>query len=127
MINLVIFMEELIDKYFDELIKIDEFQELLKLKDIIMDKYKNLIIGFRTKESIYLDMKRFEGTEEFNKVKKDFMLAKKSLYEKEEIKRYFYLENKIQEIIDNDINEIKSVISDDFKINVHKTCGLLKK
>ncbi len=120
-------MEELIDKYFDELIKIDEFQELLKLKDIIMDKYKNLIIGFRTKESIYLDMKRFEGTEEFNKVKKDFMLAKKSLYEKEEIKRYFYLENKIQEIIDNDINEIKSVISDDFKINVHKTCGLLKK
>ena len=127
MIILVIFMEELIDKYFDELIKIDEFQELLKLKDIIMDKYKNLIIGFRTKESIYLDMKRFEGTEEFNKVKKDFMLAKKILYEKEEIKRYFYLENKIQEIIDNDINEIKSVISDDFKINVHKACGLLKK
>ena len=127
MINLVIFMEELIDKYFDELIKIDEFQELLKLKEIIMDKYKNLIIGFRTKESIYLDMKRFEGTEEFDKVKKDFILAKKSLYEKEEIKRYFYLENKIQEIIDNDINEIKSVISDDFKINVHKACGLLKK
>ena len=127
MINLVIFMEELIDKYYDELIKIDEFQELLKLKEIIMDKYKNLIIGFRTKESIYLDMKRFEGTEEFNKVKQDFILAKKSLYEKEEIKRYFYLENKIQEIIDNDINEIKSVISDDFKINVHKACGLMKK
>lgn len=120
-------MEELIDNYFDDLIKIDEFQELLKLKEIIMNKYKNLIVGFRTKESIYLDMKRFEGTEQYNKVKNDFVLAKKSLYEKEEIKRYFYLENKIQEIIDADINEIKSVISDDFKINVHKACRLLKK
>ena len=120
-------MEELIDKYFDELIKIDEFKELLDLKKIIMDKYKNLIISFRTKEAIYLDMKRFESNPEFKKVKEDFILAKKNLYSKEEVKRYFYLENKIQEIIDLDINEIKKVISDDFTINVHKNCHLLKK
>ena len=120
-------MEELIDNYFDKLLEIDEFQELLELKGIIMDKYKSLIIAFRTKESIYLDMKRFEKSPEFKKVKDDFILAKKNLYSKEEVKRYFYLENKIQEIIDLDINEIKKVISDDFTINTHKGCNLLKK
>ena len=45
-------------------------------------------------------------------LRRDFSNKKKELYSKEEVREYFDLERKINESINNDINELKEIVLD---------------
>ncbi len=106
-------IDEIIDLYYSELRKSEEYKRLLELKEYINSNYKNLIIGMKTKESIYLDSKEKGYLTDL--IANDFSAAKTKLFEKEEVKEYFKLEAKINEILNNDFNDLKSSISNKFK------------
>ena len=107
-------MEDLVSLYIDELKEKEDFKRLLELKRIIDKKYSNLIIALKTKESIYLDSLYKPSHYDEVKVKKEFIEAKTNLYSKEEVKEYFSLERKINNLLDNDLNDIKESISNKF-------------
>lgn len=120
-------MYELIDDYFNNLIELPEFKRLLELKNIIRKKYSLLIVGFKTNEANYNDAKRYKDyMNGFNELKNKLIDSKRKLYEKEEVKEYFELEKKIQNIINNDLDELKASISSQFKNNKRK-CMLSRK
>ncbi len=98
-------------EYFNELKETEEFKRLIELKKIIDDKYKNEIISFRTNESLYLESKDNKYYLDKDIIKKRFIDSKTKLYSKEEVKEYFSLQNKLNEMLKNDFNEIKQNIS----------------
>jgi hypothetical protein len=97
--------------YFNELKNLPEFKRLIELKQIIDTKYKNEIIAFKTKESLYLESLKNDYYLGKDKIKKDFILAKSNLYKKEEVKEYFDIQNKLDLILKNDFIEIRENIS----------------
>lgn len=120
-------MYELIDNYFNNLIELPEFKRLLELKDIIRKKYALLIVGFKTNEANYEDAKRYKDhMDDFDLLREKLVESKRKLYEKEEVKEYFELEKKIQNIINADLDCLKESISPKFKVNKRK-CGLSRK
>ena len=98
-------------KYFDELKNTKEFKRLLELKKIIDEKYIKEIISFKTKESLYLESKDNKYYPDKDKIKLDYMNAKTNLYNKEEVREYLLLQEKLNDILDNDFKEIKKSIS----------------
>lgn len=98
-------------KYFDELKNTKEFKRLLELKKIIDEKYIKEIISFKTKESLYLESKDNKYYPDKDKIKLDYMNAKANLYNKEEVREYLLLQEKLNDILDNDFKEIKKSIS----------------
>ena len=120
-------MYELIDNYFNNLIELPEFKRLLELKDIIRKKYALLIVGFKTNEANYEDAKRYKDhMDDFDLLREKLVESKRKLYEKEEVKEYFELEKKIQNIINADLDYLKESISPKFKANKRK-CSLSRK
>ncbi|MBR4497027.1 MAG: hypothetical protein IKP12_07855 [Acholeplasmatales bacterium] len=120
-------MYELIDNYFNNLIELPEFKRLLELKDIIRKKYALLIVGFKTNEANYEDAKRYKNhMDDFDLLREKLVESKRKLYEKEEVKEYFELEKKIQNIINTDLDYLKESISPKFKTNKRK-CSLSRK
>ena len=108
-------IEDLVDIYFAELKENPDFIKLLSLKKEIDTKYHKEIMIFKTNESMYLDAK--EKGYLTPKMKEDFIKSKTNLYEKEEVKEYFRLERKIDEILNEDFNDIKKSISNKFALN----------
>ena len=108
-------INDLIDDYVNEIKDSVEFKELIRLKDIIDSKYKDLIIKFKTCESLYLEAKERNYLDD--SIKNNFIEAKRNLYSKDEVRSYFDLENKINEKLNNDFNEIKQSISNKFSLN----------
>lgn len=107
-------MEDLANIYLQELENREEFIELLNLKVLIEKKYGNLIIAMKTKEAIYLEALDKKDHYNLDLVKKEFSQAKASLYSKEEVKKYFELEKKLNKILESDFNHIKEAISNKF-------------
>lgn len=111
-------LNELALEYSNIIKNTNEYEELIKLKNIIDKKYSNLIIDFKTKEALYLEAKQYENYHpNFKDIQNNFVEAKKALYEKEEVKEYFKFERIIQKMLDEDINDLKDSISNKFKIN----------
>lgn len=111
-------MEELSNLYINRLLELEEFKELLALKDIINEECKMLIISFKTKESIYLDaLEHKDYYPNFDKIRDEFVNAKAKLYSNSHVKRYLDLERRIQFLINDDINELKESISNKFTKN----------
>jgi hypothetical protein len=110
-------MQEFVELYTNELKDSSDFKRLLELKRIIDKKYSNLIISLKTKEAIYLDSIDKPNHYDIDKVKKEFMEAKTNLYSKEEVKEYFSLERKINNMLEMDLNDIKESISNKFTKN----------
>lgn len=111
-------MHDLSDIYISRLLELEEFKELLELKNKINNECKMLIIGFKTKEARYLEaLDHKEYYANFDEIKLDFINAKAKLYSNPYVKRYFELERTIQKIINDDMNELKEAISNKFTIN----------
>ena len=98
-------------EYFNELKESNDFKRLIELKKIIDIKYSKEIISFKTNESLYLESKDNKYYMDKDIIKKRFIEAKANLYSKEEVKEYFVLQNKLNEILKNDFDEIKNNIS----------------
>lgn len=111
-------MQDLAENYIKELKENPDFIRLIDLKKQIDEKYASLIVSLKNKEAKYLEAKKYPMYySNFNEIQNDFVLAKKNLYSKEEVKEYFSLERKIQQIIDEDFNEVKNSISNKFSLN----------
>lgn len=111
-------MEDLANDYVNQLMEEESWKELLKLKEEIERKYKNLILRMKSAEEKYNDAKRYkEYLSNFDEIQKNFKDAKQELYSKQEVKRYFELEREIQKMLHDDFNEIKSSISNKFSLN----------
>lgn len=108
---------DFIEKYLTKLENEKEFIELLALKKEIDKKYGSLIVSMKNLEAKYLEMKEYEKfRNDINEYKLAFINSKKLLYSKEEVKRYFYLERRIQNMINEDINDLKKSISNKFSL-----------
>ena len=106
-------MEDIIDDYVSDITNNDNFKKLIELKKIIDDKYKKEIIAFKTAESKYLEASNYgKYYPNLEELRRDFSNKKKELYSKEEVREYFDLERKINESINNDINELKEIVLD---------------
>lgn len=111
-------MEKLVENYVERITSTNEYKKLIELKKIINQKYKMQIIAFKNKEALYLEAKKnIEYYNDFELIKKSFIDAKKNLYSKEEVKEYFTYERLIQNMLDEDMNDLKRSISDSFFIN----------
>lgn len=106
-----------IDEYVNKIINDDKFIRLKELKKVIDEKYKKEIIAFKNAEALYIDAKHHEAYYPgFNEIKEKFILAKSNLYSKIEVSEYFKLEREIQSMINDDINDLKSSISNKFSL-----------
>lgn len=104
--------------YVAKILEAPEFKRLLELKDIINQSYKKEIMLFKTKEALYLEAsERKEYYPNFEEIKKAFIAAKADLYSKEEVSEYFKLERELQDMLNNDINELKQAISNKFTLD----------
>lgn len=104
--------------YVAKILEAPEFKRLLELKDIINQNYKKEIMLFKTKEALYLEAsERKEYYPNFEEIKKAFIAAKADLYSKEEVSEYFKLERELQDMLNNDINELKQAISNKFTLD----------
>ena len=101
------------DIYINELMKETEFKRLIELKKIIDKKYGMKIVAFKNKEALYLEAKENKYMD-LDKARKEFQRVKVELYSYQEVKEYFELERKIQEMIASDMNELKKSISNKF-------------
>ena len=110
-------MENLALEYVNEIEQTKEFKRLIELKNIINKKYGLLIIGFKNSEAKYLEAKERPEIYDLDGAKRNFIEAKTKLYSKEEVKEYFLLEAKINEILETDMNILKDSISNKFKKN----------
>lgn len=109
-------MEDLADLYVKEFSETKEFKEIKELKKVIDEKYKKEIIQMKNLEQQYTEAKKYaDYYPQFSDLQKAFVLAKKELYEKPEVIRYFQLERQLQKELDEDMNDIKAIISNKFK------------
>ena len=103
-------MNELIDEYINEVKNTDYFKRLLELKEIIDNNYKKEILAFKTAEERYLEASKYPNQYDMDSIKNNLIIAKKNLYSKSEVREYFEIENKIQDILNSDFNRIKDSI-----------------
>ena len=97
--------------YFNELKETTDYKRLKELKSIIDNKYSKEIIAFKTLESKYNDLLKYNDEKIIKEAKDRFIDSKIKLYSKEEIKEYFEIQNKLDIMLKNDFNDIKKSIS----------------
>lgn len=114
-------MEEILDlsdQYANSIIEGPDFQRLLFLKEEIKKTLSNKIIAFKTAEAKYIEAKGYgKYHPNLPEYQKKFVEAKKNLYLEPLVKEYKELEMKIQDQLNQDINELKESVSKSFKLN----------
>jgi hypothetical protein len=113
---------DMADKYYNELSNNPLYIRLKELNEIIKKEYGLLIIGFKTNESYYNEaLEKNYPKNVIEELKKKYIDSKIALQSKPLVKEYKELELKINEMINNDFNEIKSSISNKFKLTTSIT------
>ena len=103
--------------YINDLKEDLRYKRLLELNEIIKKKYGLLIVGLRTNEAYYNEAKeKGYPNNVINDLKKKYQESKINLQTKEEVIEYKKLESEINEKINTDFNDIKSSISNKFKL-----------
>lgn len=109
---------DLAEEYAIKIIQSSDFQRLLELKEKIKTDLSGKIIAFKTAEAKYLEAKEYgkyhPNLEEY---KEKFISSKTKLFQEELVKEYKELENKIQEKLNQDLNDLKQSISNKFKLD----------
>lgn len=118
---MVIPLEDLTDRYIDELSNDNDFIELIELRKTIDEKYKKEILIFKTKEEAYLEAEKYQGYIDISSLRRELSQAKANLYSKPEVSLYFDLERKIQDKINQDIDRIKKAVSNKFTLSSDKS------
>lgn len=111
---------DLVNEYVKRLLSDGRLQRLLELKRKIDTAYASCIVNLKNAEAKYLEAKSYgkyyPGLEE---IQKRFSQAKEKLYSKPEVKEYFRLEREFQALLDEDMNELKTSISNKFSLQNH--------
>lgn len=108
---------DLAEKYADSIIESEDFKRYTALKEEIKRTLSGKIIAFKTKEAKYVEAKSYGNYHpDLKKYQEEFQKAKANLYNEPLMIEYKELELKIQAIINNDLNELKSTISNKFNL-----------
>ena len=108
---------DLAESYAEDFVNSLDFKKLLELKQEIKKTLSGKIIAFKTKEAKYLEAKEYgEYHPNLKEYQIAFSEAKKNLYEQPLMKEYKKLELELQSKLDRDMNEIKILISNKFKV-----------
>lgn len=110
-------MYELAIEYVEKLKNKEEFKRLIELKKIIDSKYSKLIISLKNKEAKYHEALEYPNYYDLSTIQSEFSIAKAELYSKPEVKEYFKLEGIINDLLSDDINDLKASISNKFLID----------
>ena len=109
---------DLAEEYADEVIDSPDFQRIIEIKELIKKNLSLKIIAFKTAEAKYLEAKDYgkyhPNLEEY---RLRFVEAKTKLFSEDLVQEYKALEMKIQERLNQDINELKQSVSNKFKLN----------
>lgn len=108
---------DMAEDYANKIIESQDFKRYLELKDEIRKKLSGKIIAFKTKEAKYIEAKSYGNYHpDLNKHQTEFQTAKANLYNDPLMVEYKELEHKIQAKLDKDLNDLKSTISNKFKL-----------
>ncbi len=109
---------DLASAYADEIIQSEDFQRLLQLKEEIEHTLSKQIIGFKTAEAKYIEVKQYGNYHpDLEKYQKIFVEKKKVLYKEPLIRENKALERKIQLKLDKDMDDLKKSISNKFNLS----------
>ena len=109
---------DLAEEYANSIIESEDFKRYIELKEEIKKTLGGKIIAFKTKEAKYIEAKSYGNYHpDLKKYKYEFQKAKANLYNEPLMIEYKELELKIQGIINNDVNDLKSTISNKFNLN----------
>lgn len=93
-----------IDKYIDTIKDNKVYQDLIKTYKLIKDKYYYLLSEFIIAKDNFTKANKYYPNYEVLKTK--YQEAKIKLYEKEEVKEYFFLQHELEDLINTDIKEL---------------------
>lgn len=109
---------DLAEEYAEDIIASKDFQRLLELKEEIKKNLSKKIISFKTAEAKYMEAKSYGNYHpNLKEYQEAFVSAKASLYSEALVKEYKELEQKLQERLNQDINDLKQSVSNKFKLN----------
>ncbi|MBE0700917.1 MAG: YlbF family regulator [Acholeplasmataceae bacterium] len=123
-------MTEIIMKTYDVLDEIKQdpiYQEIKSINQLIGKKYTNEIKKFQQEKQVYEKIMNEGGTfhPDFKDAIKRFSEAKTDLYGKEEVKRYFELEKKFQDDLNDFLKTFTESVSN--HIPTPNKLGIVKK
>ncbi len=100
-----------IENYINDLKNTKEYKELKKLYDLILDKYKDLVLAFTSaKRELEKGLEYGDYYPGLKDLKLKYQEAKSNLYSKPELKEYFSLISEVEKLANGTIDEIKSEI-----------------
>ena len=110
---------DLAEEYANSIIESEEFKRYLFLKDEISKTLGGKIMAFKTKEAKYLEAKSYgEFHPDLKRYQEEFQNAKERLYSEPLMIEYKKMEQLIQSKLNDDINELKKVVSNKFKLQI---------
>lgn len=108
---------DLADEYAQRLVQDTDFKLLKEISKKIEEELTKEIMNFKNWEAKYLEALEYgKYHPNLNDYQKKFMEAKKLLYSNELVIKYKALEQKIQNKIAADLNDLKQNISNKFKL-----------
>ena len=108
---------DMAEVYADSIIESEDFKRYLTLKEEIRKTLGMRIVAFKTKEAKYIEAKSYGNYHpDLKKYQEEFQIAKTNLYSHPLMVEYKELEHKIQAKLDKDLNDLKSTISNKFKL-----------
>lgn len=104
-------INDLVDAYTNEIKDKAIFKELLNLKETIVIKYqKEITLYEEAKIKLEEALKYGNYHPNLASYKENYQLRKIDLYSKEEVKKYFSLYRKLENLINSDFKEIKQIL-----------------
>lgn len=102
---------ENIDKYIDSVKELDIYKEYINLTIYIKDNYADLINKYKLSKAKYEDALSISTSYPgISNLKNNYILAKGELFSKEEVKEYFNLTHKLEDIFNNDLKVLRTSI-----------------
>ena len=109
---------DMAEEYANSIIESPYFKRYLELKEEIRKTLSGKIIAFKTKEAKYVEAKSYGNYHpDLKKYQEEFQIAKANLYSHPLMVEYKELERKIQSKLDSDLNDLKSTVSNKFKLD----------
>lgn len=97
----------------DDFIELEEYKRLKQLSKIVESKYINEINDFKKSREIYDDIMQYGGIyhPDFKDAARKLSVSKAILYQKNEVQDLLMLEQKVQNILNQLIDDIKDTVS----------------
>lgn len=105
-------MMNLMEEVVNEILLKAGIDELVEIKNTILEKYKKEIKEFNLAKESYEEIKKYgKYAPDYKKILNKLSVTKANLYKNIEVKKYFELENKIKKETEDFLKEFLEIIS----------------